>query len=201
VADVKLAPTTGLETQVAALRKSAATGAGVTLSLRQDLAIASVIARKGMHDVLADRVRTAYGLSLPGPLARAGAGSVAFVWTAPDQWLATSERTDPAPFEATLRTALSASASVSNQSDGRTIVRVGGPKAREALAKGVPLDLHPDAFKPGHAASTMVAHIGVTFWQLDDRPSYEFAVFRSFAVAFWDFLVEASAEFGVSAGR
>jgi sarcosine oxidase subunit gamma len=169
--------------------------------LRQDLAIASVIARKGMHDVLADRVRTTYGLSLPSPLARASAGSVAFVWTAPDHWLATSERTDPASFEATLRTALSASASVSNQSDGRTIVRVGGPKAREALAKGVPLDLHPDAFNPGHAASTMVAHIGVTFWQLDDRPSYEFAVFRSFAVAFWDFLVEASAEFGVSGGQ
>ena len=42
-----------------------------------------------------------------------------------------------------LREALSGLASVTSQSDGRTIIRIGGPKAREALAKGVPLDLDP----------------------------------------------------------
>ncbi len=173
-------------------------GAGVTLSLRRDLGIAAVIARKGMRDGLHDGVKKAYGLSLPGPLARSSAGAFAFVCTAPDHWLAICEAADRASFEASLRAELSQFAAISNQSDGRTIIRVSGPNARDALAKGVPLDLHPKSFRPGHAAATIVAHIGVSLWQLDDAPSYELAVFRSFAVALWEFLIESSAEFGVS---
>jgi sarcosine oxidase subunit gamma len=96
-----------------------------------------------------------------------------------------------------LRTTLAGLAAVCGQSDGRTIVRVAGLRARDALAKGVPIDLHPGAFKPGDAAVTSVAHIGVHFWQIDALPSYEFCVFRSFASSFWQWLAEASAEFGV----
>ena len=62
----------------------------------------------------------------------------------------------------------------------------------------MPIDLHPRVFKPGDTAVTTVAHMGVHFWQLDDAPTYEFAVFRSFGEAFWQWLVDASAEFGVA---
>jgi sarcosine oxidase subunit gamma len=190
-----------LEEQVAALRRATApSGAGVTLSVRHGLAIASVMSRNGAHDGLAERIRKVYGLPLPGPLARSGAGRIAFVWTAPNQWLAISEAAEPASFEASLRVELSPLASIANQSDGRVIVRVSGAKARDMLAKAVPLDLHANAFKPGAAASTTVGHIGVTFWKLDELPSYEFAVFRSFAAAFWNYLTESAAEFGVSLG-
>jgi len=37
----------------------------------------------------------------------------------------------------------------------------------------------------------------VHLWQIDDGPTYEFAVFRSFAAAFCEWLLIASAEFGV----
>jgi sarcosine oxidase subunit gamma len=60
------------------------------------------------------------------------------------------------------------------------------------------VDLHPSVFRAGDAAITAVAHVGVHFWQLDDVPTYEFTMFRSFAIAFCEWLAEASAEFGAT---
>jgi sarcosine oxidase subunit gamma len=76
---------------------------------------------------------------------------------------------------------------------------VSGPRARDALAKGVHIDLHPRVFTPGDAAITAVAYINVHFWQIDEMPTYDLAMFRSFAVAFSEWLTVAAAEFGVSA--
>jgi sarcosine oxidase subunit gamma len=82
-------------------------------------------------------------------------------------------------------------------SHGRTLFALTGSRVREALAKGVPIDLHASAFGPGEAASTLVAHIPVNLWQVDDRPSYEFAIARSLAQSFWQWLTVAAAEYGV----
>ena len=170
----------------------------MTIALRSDLALATVMARKGGHDELARRVREVFGFEFPTSPRRVAAGTIAFAWAGPGHWLASAEGISGHAFESRLRTALAGLASVSNQSDGRTVIRVGGPKARDALAKGVPIDLHPRAFAPGDAAVTTVAYMGVHLWQLDATPSYEFAVFRSFGAAFWQWLVDASAEFGVT---
>ena len=72
-----------------------------------------------------------------------------------------------------------------------------GARARDALAKGIPVDLHPGAFGPGDAAITTVAYIGVALWQVDDAPTYEFIVPRSYFIAFHEWLIAAAAEFGV----
>src|SRR5262249_35894670 len=152
----------------------------------------------GQHDALARAIREAFGLDVPGTPRRVAAGPVAFTWAGPGHWLASARDREGHVFEAQLRSTLSGLASISNQSDGRTVIRLSGPKAREALAKGVPIDLHPRAFAPGDTAVTTVAYIGVHLWQLDDIPTYEFAVFRSFGAAFWQWLVDASAEFGAA---
>lgn len=89
---------------------------------------------------------------------------------------------------------------MTDQSDGRTILRIGGPRVRDALAKGIHIDLDPSAFKPGDTAITAVAYINVHFWQVDDRPTYDVAMFRSFSVAFWDWLSGAAAEYGLATG-
>ena len=87
---------------------------------------------------------------------------------------------------------------MSDLSDGRTVIRVGGPRARDALAKGVPIDLHPRVFRPGDAAVTTVAHIDAHVWQVDAAPTYEIAVSRSYAAAFLEWLIDSAAEFGVA---
>ena len=85
--------------------------------------------------------------------------------------------------------------SIVDQSDARAVVRISGSRARDVLAKGVPIDLHPRAFKANNVAITHASHIGIIFWQIDDAPTYEIAMFRSFADSFAHWLIELSAEF------
>jgi len=168
------------------------------LSERVDLALAAVLVRKGAGEALTRRVRAVFGLDLPTTSRRAARGSLAFVWAGPGHWLAVTEGGDGSSFEKLLRHDLSNLASISDQSDSRAIVRIAGARARDALAKGVPLDLNPRVFTAGDAAVTTVGHIGVHLWQLDEAPTYEFAVSRSYAAAFWRWLIDSAAEFGAA---
>lgn len=169
--------------------------AGVTITERRGLALCSVMARKNASGLLAERVRENFGMALPLSPATAGPGAVEFIWAGPHQWLALSERHDANELERLLRTSLGSAASLTDQSEGRTILRISGPRTREALAKGVHIDLHPRVFRPGDVAMTSIAHINVHLWQVDETPTYDVATFRSFEIAFWDWLIAASVEF------
>lgn len=199
MAECVLTARSGLEHLAVPGRRGAAAGeAGVSMTVRSDVALASVLARKGRGEALAARGRAAFGIELPATPKRAAIGPIGFAWAGPGHWLASCEGVSGAAFEASLRQELAGLVSVADQSDGRVLIRVGGPRARAALAKGVMIDLDPRAFAPGDAAVTSIAHVGAHFWQLDAAATYEFAVFRSYSAAFWEGLVEAAAEFGVA---
>ena len=99
-------------------------------------------------------------------------------------------------FERQLRAELHGLASVSDQSDSHVLLRVAGVRARDALTKGIMIDLHPRAFGPGDAAATVFGHIPAHLWQLDAVPSYELAVSRSLAADFWHGIIHAAREHG-----
>jgi len=172
--------------------------AGVTVSERTGLAIASVLVRRGCEAQLADAVSARFGLALPTAPTRAAAGDVAFLWTGPGQWLAIAEPAAAAGFVAGLATALDGAASVADQSHGRGVLRLAGPRLRDVLAKGVAVDLHPRAFGPGQVTATYCAHLDVLLWQLDDVPTFEIAVARGFAGSFWHWLEASSAMIGLA---
>ena len=196
--DMVLTPRSALGRVLAPGRYGAEVGEpGITVSERGGLALVSIMARKGKTADLGARIKDRFGIDLPLTPRRAGDGSIHFIWCGPDRWLAETSAETPRHFERSLREAASGFASVSNQSDGRSVIRVSGAKAREMLAKGVPLDLDPRVFRPGDTAMTVVAHINVHFWQRDATPSYDFAVFRSFAASFGQWLLDAAAEIGV----
>ncbi len=165
---------------------------------RTDLALASVIARRGAERALAAKVADTFGLALPMTPHRSEAAGVAFVWAGPGHWLATAEGEPGHRFEARLRTALAGLASISDQSDGRAILHIAGPRARDTLAKGLPVDLDPSVMQPGGALVSAIAHIGVHLWQLDALPTYECAVSRSYAFSFWHWLEASAAEYGLT---
>lgn len=167
---------------------------GVTVRPRGGLALARLIARKGHAGDLAAAIRSRYGLDLPTTPKRVEQGGLAVIWSGPGQWLAVAE--DGRDLACELSEAVGAFAAVSDQSDGLAVLRVSGPRVRDALIKGVGLDLHPRSFVPGDAAVTMIAHIGTQLWQLDDRPTYEIAVYRSFAGSLWRWLDASAAEYG-----
>jgi sarcosine oxidase subunit gamma len=105
-------------------------------------------------------------------------------------------------FAATLMRDLDGVASVADQSDGYVLIRLSGDRVRDALAKLIPIDVHPRAFAVGDAASTVAALIGVTLWRLADEsnaPVFEVVLFRSLARSFWHALAGAGAQYGVAA--
>jgi len=172
--------------------------AGVTLETRDDLALAIVMARKGQSRTVAARVKAAFGIDLPFGPRRLAAERVAFVGIGPGQWLAVEEGGDEATFGSRLGSALGDAASISEQSDSRAVLRLAGPRARDVLAKGLAIDLHPRAFGPGDAAASAIGLIGAQLWQLDDKPTYEILAPRSLAESFADFIWASAAEYGVA---
>jgi methylglutamate dehydrogenase subunit D len=172
---------------------------GVYVMEREEFTLVNVIARKNEAAALATLLQHAYGLELPtAPRLVSGPWPdgrlLTFIWSGPGQWLAYAE--SGGGLEDELVMALGRRAMVAKQSDGRCLLRIWGPKARDVLAKGISLDLDPRVFKQGDVALTMAAHISVQLWQLDDTPTYEIALFRSLAASFWSWLSASAAEFG-----
>jgi len=173
---------------------------GVIVQERGGLGIASVLAKRGQQDALTKQIRERFGIELAAGSKRSAAGDYAFIATGPGTWLATGEATGNA-IVTSLTDALGEYAAISDQSDGQSVLRVSGPKVRDALCKLLPIDLHPRIFRSGDVAVTVAAHIGATLWRLEDDPSgqsvFEIAVFRSLAESLWSALSESAAEFGL----
>jgi len=74
-------------------------------------------------------------------------------------------------------------ASVTDQSAGYSVLRIKGAKARKLLQAGAHLDLHPSRFSAGSSASTVIGHIGVVVWQVDAVPTFDIALYRSYAAS------------------
>lgn len=133
------------------------------------------------------------------PSTAVSGGDVTVIWLGPEEWLITSERRDGEDLEAALRDAVSehggAAVDVSAQ---RTTLRLRGSRARDVIAKGSSLDLHPAVFGKGAAAQTVLGQAGVVLIPLSDNGTdYRIIVRSSFARYLADWLIDAAEEFGV----
>jgi len=168
---------------------------GIVIEERTDLAFAGIACKHGKHFALINAVNTAFGVVLPDGPRRVSRGYVTFAGVGSDQWTASAGGADAAGFAARVRARLGPFAAVSDQSDARLILRISGPRVRDVLAKGVPVDLHPKAFRPGDIACTVVGYINTQIDMLDEA-TYQFAAPRSMAGSFWSWLTASAAEFG-----
>jgi heterotetrameric sarcosine oxidase gamma subunit len=133
------------------------------------------------------------GGALPLPGRQCLANGVRYLWSGPASWLALAEGDDP-DFSLTLVQQLAGKAAVTDQSDGRVIMRVHGPKSRDVLAKLLPIDLHASVFAADATALTLAGHINVQIWRSGEN-GFELACFRSFAAALFEVLQAACREF------
>jgi len=170
--------------------------AGVTLAERTGLGLATVAVRKDQDDGLKAAVREAYGLDLPEGSTLAQGKDVLFIGTGPGQWLAVSATLQNEALAEDLTDRLNGLASISDQSSGRAVIRVSGPRAREVLAKGLAIDLDPRVFGPGSAVTSTISHMGVLVWRDGEAESYDIALFRSVAGSFWGWLTSSAAPVG-----
>jgi methylglutamate dehydrogenase subunit D len=168
---------------------------GVVIAERADLGLATVACRKDQDDGLKASVRDAYGVDLPVTSTVARGKDVTFIGTGPGQWLAVSETLENEALAADLVAKLKGLASIADQSGGRAVIRLSGPRARDLLAKGLAVDLDPRAFPLDGAVTSTISHMGVQLWQ-EDPQTYDIALFRSVAESFWRWLTASAAEFG-----
>lgn len=167
-------------------------GRGATIALLPLAAMVSIIARKnGLRD-LAAQMRAEYGLELPLSPGAVAAGDLQLVWAGVQHWLLLAPSANSDAFERRARDGLGSCAAISNQSDSRVRLLLEGPGARDVLAKGLPLDLHPSVFKVGDAAASLFDHIGVHVWLRDTAPSFEMLVARSYAPSLMTALRQAA---------
>jgi sarcosine oxidase subunit gamma len=159
------------------------------------------MARRGQWQATAEAAARLFGVSLPAGPRVVRANRSTLIWSGPDQFLALSNRSPNGSVLAAAQQFFPGIASLSDQSDGRALIRVSGPAARAMLAKLISLDLHPQAFPSGSAATTSIDHTGVNFWRGDDtdngEPTFYVLLFSTFAESLWDTMLDAAAEYGL----
>jgi sarcosine oxidase, subunit gamma len=132
----------------------------------------------------------------PGTVSRAGDRTL--LWLGPDEWLLVAPPGERADLQQALREAMTqhSTATVVDLSAHRTTIDVRGPLARDLLAKGCSLDLHPSVFSPDRCAQVLLARAPVLLHPHEDAAGLRLLVRSSYAGYVADWLLDACVECG-----
>ena len=172
---------------------------GVQISERPFLGHINLRGSAG-DDVFLKAAEGPLGFSLPLISNTVSHGAdLAALWLGPDEWLIITPTDGESAIVASIDGALGdMHSSITDQTGGQTIIRISGPSARDLLAKGCTLDLHPTVFGPGRCAQTLVAKAMATIVYVDDTPTFDLVVRRSFADYLRSWLQDAALEYGLA---
>ncbi|ETF03710.1 sarcosine oxidase subunit gamma [Advenella kashmirensis W13003] len=150
-------------------------------------------------------IRNTTGITLPiCPNTTAESDTHCALWLAPDEWLLRAKRLAPDDLASRLEHALSGIFSaITDQSSAYCVLHLRGPKTRELLAKGCPLDLHPRVFGAGRCAQSHYFKTTFLLRCLDSTEggTWEFIVRRSFADYAVRMLMDGMWEYSLDAIR
>lgn len=134
---------------------------GVSLRAPADLAIVSIALPLGGEAAAEKAIKTAYGAALPAPgkSALSKDGTARLVRLSPDAAFVVFQHATP-DAEPHVAGKLKGAAYTTDQTDVWSALEISGAKARTALERICPIDLHPDAFADGDAARTTMEHLG-----------------------------------------
>ncbi len=142
---------------------------------------------EGQVQALAAALSTA----LPGPGVAHRQGAQCWLWCAPGDWLVAVPAGTGAAELATLQAAAGELLAVATaSSDSRVMLRLGGARVRDVLARGTTLDLHPQQFGHQHCALTRFA--GVPVLLLAEADEVLLVACRSLAVYLLEWFRAAS---------
>ncbi len=88
-------------------------------------------------------------------------------------------------------------AAVNDVSGGNVVLRLSGARTRQLFAKGCTLDFHPDVFNVGECAQSGLGKAAVLFGLVDDAPTFDVIVRRSFADYLVKWLRHSGSEYGI----
>jgi sarcosine oxidase subunit gamma len=144
--------------------------------------------------MFADAVARVLGAPLPSiPNTFTEAEGATVCSLSPDEWIVMMAREQIDSTISALREAFPATfATVTDVSGGQTVLVLSGEHARDVLANGCPLDLRPHAVGTGWCAQSHIAKAPVMIRLVDDVPTFEIVVRRSFADYLWTWLCDAA---------
>jgi sarcosine oxidase subunit gamma len=169
----------------AAAAKGDAAGADLLIGEAAHRTIVNIRGDGG--DAFKSAVRSVTGVDLPTtPNTTAKAGDFRILWLGPTEWWVVSSNADTAKLVEDLRAAFNGQhAAVIDVSESRTVISISGPSARDVLARGCSLDLHPRVFNTGQCAQTGLTKANILLDQTSDTPSFDIYVLKSFADYLW----------------
>ena len=158
--------------------------------------LAQINLRADLNDGdLMQRLTSTLGFALPvTPNTTTSQNDLRALWLGPDEWLLVGPDGQRDTVDQALRAGLSgAFGSIVDVSANRTVLEIGGPKARELLAHAIPIDFDARWFRPGRCAQTLLAKAQVLIERRDESTFHVF-VRASFAGYVADWLLDAEAE-------
>jgi sarcosine oxidase, subunit gamma len=147
-----------------------------------------------------DAVKAAIGVALPSEANTVMEGNnLCALWLGPSEWLIVGPPNAEKNIEEALNEVLAgASVGIVDVTEGRTTISVSGPMARDVIAMGCPLDLHPRVFSPGQCAQSFISRSPILLHQIDDSPSFDIHIERSQSDYLWTWLETGGAPYGVA---
>ena len=164
-----------------------AAGAAIVARERRPLELVQICLPAGSVEACRKAVAERLGFPLP-PLNRAAGEGLRAIALGPERWLAVraEER------HGALMTELApCGAYLCDIGHSRAVLRVAGLAWPDLMAKGCGLDFHPVAFRPGSAAQTLCAQLGVLLDAVA-ADAVDIYVPRSYALYFWEWLTDAA---------
>jgi len=194
------------------LRRSPLTHRGLAARAAADVAGADIVMSERPHRCqinlrgnaedrqFTEALHSVTALRLPGEAnSSTSDGALACLWLGPDEWLILGPGGGEHEIAARLRAALGdIHSAVTDVSEARTTIAVAGPRARELLAKGTSIDLHPRVFGLGRCVQTGFAGANIILRQVDEVPSFEILVLNSFAEHLWIWLEGGARDYRVA---
>ena len=173
-------------------------GPGIVLAERRPLATVQVAARAEEGRAVRDALAAALGVAPDAATNRtATRGDTTILWVGPERFLVVAPERADRDLDALLGAALAGtSAAVTDLGNGRTTLRIAGPRGRDLLAKGSAIDFHARAFPVGACAQGLLGHVGALFHAVDETPRFDLHIARSYAQTVWEWLIESAAEYG-----
>lgn len=186
----------------AAAAKSNSAGADLLIGESAHRAIVNIRGNSSDAAFVA-AVKSVTGVDLPvKPNTTAQSGAFRVLWLGPAEWWVVTTGGTEEKLVADLRQAFAGQhAAVVDVSESRTVITISGPSARDVLARGCSLDLHPRVFGPGQCAQTGLTKANILLDQTDATPSFDIYVLKSFGDYLWQWfwLVGRDYKFAIKA--
>lgn len=132
--------------------------------------------------------------SLPLKFNTFNSGNHEIYWLRPNEWLvATKENIKSISSKIDQNIDIH----IIDQSGGFAQMRLDGENSRDILEKGCPLDVSSGVFSAGMCAQTNLAKSNIILAQLDDSPSYNIIVRRSFSDYMAEWILNAGKEYNI----